>query len=296
MITGYLIAIAIITLIYLLLTLGLNLHYGFTGLINFGHVGFFAIGAYTSAILALNGVPVWLSFPAAMAAAGLVAVPVGALSLRLRIEYFAIVTLGFSEAVRLIVTEERWLTNGVQGIPGIPDLAAATGIPLDAATLTFLFLVAANLVAIAASYRLVKSPFGRAIEAIRDDEDAMKALGKNPGGFKVRVFVIGAGLAGLGGAFYAHYITYISPDQFLPLLTFYIWMAMILGGVGRVSGALVGTFVLVLFLEGSRFLRDVVPGVSEVEMASLRLFVVGIALVLLVLYRPQGIMGDFSKR
>jgi len=296
MITGYLIAISIITLIYLLLTLGLNLHYGFTGLINFGHVGFFAIGAYTSAILAMNGLPVWLSFPAAMVAAGLVALPVGALSLRLRIEYFAIVTLGFSEAVRLIITEERWLTNGVQGIPGIPDLAVATGAPVSAATLTFIVLVVTNVLAIAASYRLVKSPFGRAIEAIRDDEDAMKALGKNPGGFKIRVFVIGAGLAGLAGAFYAHYITYISPDQFLPLLTFYIWMAMILGGVGRVSGALVGTIVLVLFLEGSRFLRDVLPGVSEVEMASVRLFVVGVALVLLVLYRPQGIMGDFSKR
>src|SRR5690606_17838245 len=125
-----------------------------------GHVGFFAIGAYTSAILALSGVPVWLSFPAAMIAAGLVAIPVGALSLRLRIEYFAIVTLGFSEAIRLMITEERWLTNGVQGIPGIPDLAAATGIPLDAATLTFLALIAANAIAIAASYRLVKSPFG----------------------------------------------------------------------------------------------------------------------------------------
>ncbi len=294
--TSYLIAISIITLIYLLLTLGLNLHYGFTGLINFGHVGFFAIGAYASAILVQHGVPVWASFPAAMVAAGLVALPVGALSLRLRIEYFAIVTLGFSEAVRLVIVEERWLTSGVQGIPGIPDLAVATGAPVDAATLTLAVLVAANVLAVAASYRLVKSPFGRAIEAIRDDEDAMRALGKSPGGFKVRVFVIGAGLAGLAGAFYAHYITYISPDQFLPLLTFYIWMAMILGGVGRFSGAVVGTVVLVLFLEGSRFLRDAIPGVSEVEMASLRLLVVGVALVLLVLYRPQGIMGDFSKR
>lgn len=293
---SYLIAISIITLIYLLLTLGLNLHYGFTGLINFGHVGFFAIGAYTSALLSMNGVPVWLSLPAAMMAAGLIALPVGALSLRLRIEYFAIVTLGFSEAVRLIIIEERWLTKGVQGIPGIPDLAVATGLPFSAATVTFFALVVATSLAVAASYRLVKSPFGRAIEAIRDDEDAMRALGKSPGGFKIRVFVIGAALAGLAGAFYAHYITYISPDQFLSLLTFYIWMAMILGGVGRISGAVVGTAVLVAFLEGSRFIRDALPGISEVEMASLRLFVVGMALVLLVLYRPQGIMGDFSKR
>src|SRR5690606_10499845 len=101
---SYVVAIGVISLIYLLLTIGLNLHYGFTGLITFGHVGFFAIGSYTSALLVMGGTSVYLAFPAAMVAAALVAIPLGALTLRLRIEYFAIVTLGFSEAVRLIVT------------------------------------------------------------------------------------------------------------------------------------------------------------------------------------------------
>ena len=108
--------------------------------------------------------------------------------------------------------------------------------------------------------------------------------------------MIGASLAGLAGAFYAHYIAYIVPDQFIPLLTFYIWVAMIMGGAGKVSGAVVGTGVLVLFLEGSRFLRDVMPWVSAVEMASVRLGAVGLALVLLMLYRPGGIMGDYTSR
>ena len=122
---AYLAAIAVIALIYVLLSLGLNLQYGLTGLINFGHVGFFAIGAYASAILALRGVPLVACFAAAAALAGIAAWPIGLISLRLRDDYFAIVTLGFSEIVRLVVTSERWLTNGVQGIPGIPRLFAS---------------------------------------------------------------------------------------------------------------------------------------------------------------------------
>lgn len=293
---SYLLAVGVITAIYMLMTLGLNLHYGFTGLINFGHVGFFAVGAYTSAILSLNGVPILFAFAAAMLFAALAAYPLGLLSLRLRVEYLAIVTLGFSEAVRLFITNERWLTNGVQGIPGIPNLSEALGIPMAPTVLTFILLLVANGAAILVIHRLVKSPFGRVIEAIRDDEEAVRALGKDPGSFKIRVFMIGAAFAGLGGAFYAHYITYIAPDQFVPLLTFYIWVAMILGGAGRVSGAAIGTLALVSFLEGSRFLRDIIPGVSEVEMASVRLAVIGLALILLVLYRPSGIMGDYTSR
>ena len=293
---NYLLAVAVIGLIYMLLTLGLNLQYGFTGLINFGHVGFFAVGAYTSALLGIQGLPLIIGFAAAMVTAALAAYPIGLLSLRLRIEYLAIVTLGFSEAIRLFIINEGWLTKGVQGITNIPTLNQASGLGISASLLTFILLVLANGLAILGIRRLTKSPFGRVIEAIRDDEDAVRALGKDPGRFKVRVFMIGASLAGLAGAFYAHYIAYIVPDQFVPLLTFYIWVAMIMGGAGKVSGAVVGTGALVLFLEGSRFLRDVMPWVSAVEMASVRLGVVGLALVLLMLYRPGGIMGDYTSR
>ena len=293
---AYIVAIAIITAIYVLLALGLNLQYGLTGLINFGHVGFFCVGAYTAALLSKHEVSPLVAFPVAALLAALAAWPLGIVSLRLREDYFAIVSLGFSEVVRLVATSERWLTNGVQGISGIPKLMDGL-VPRAAEPVAVLaLLVAVNLGAILMMRRIASSPFGRVIEAIRDNEEAVKSLGKDPAGFKMKVLMLGAALAGIAGAFYAHYISFISPEQFVPLVTFQIWMAIIMGGVGRVSGALVGTLILMFFLEGSRFLRDIVPFIPDVERASIRLGVVGIAIVLFTLYRPQGLMGDFTRR
>jgi branched-chain amino acid transport system permease protein len=293
---AYIIAIAIITAIYVLLALGLNLQYGLTGLINFGHVGFFCVGAYTAALLSKHEVSPLVAFPVAALLAALAAWPLGIVSLRLREDYFAIVSLGFSEVVRLVATSERWLTNGVQGISGIPKLMDGL-VPRAAEPVAVLaLLVAVNLGAILMMRRIANSPFGRVIEAIRDNEEAVKSLGKDPAGFKMEVLMLGAALAGIAGAFYAHYISFISPEQFVPLVTFQIWMAIIMGGVGRASGALVGTLILMFFLEGSRFLRDIIPFIPDVEMASIRLGVVGLAIVLFTLYRPQGLMGDFTRR
>lgn len=292
---AYIIAIGIITLIYVILSLGLTLQYGLTGLINFGHVGFFAIGAYASALLALKGVPLVFSFAAAAGLAALAAWPIGLVSLRLRDDYFAIVTLGFSEVVRIVITSEKWLTSGVQGIPGIPRLYEGLGGSMAQAAVLATIL-AVTLFGVWMIRRIAGSPFGRLIEAIRDNEEAVQALGKDPARLKIQVLVVGAGLAGVAGAFYAHYITYIVPDQFIPLVTFYVWMAIIMGGVGRVSGAVVGAAILMLFLEGSRFLRDIIPGVSEVDMASVRIGAVGLLLILFIMFRPQGLMGDYTKR
>lgn len=290
---AYLIAIASIASIYMLLALGLTLQFGFTGLINFGHVGFFCIGAYAAAILSLHGASPLVGFLAAAVLAALAAWPIGLVSLRLRDDYFAIVTLGFGEVVRLVATSEQWLTHGVQGIPGVPALFAGAGAAQPAVLLAV--LAAVNVAAALAMRRIVRSPFGRIIGAIRDNEDAVKALGKNPAGFKIQVLMLGSALAGIAGAFYAHYIGYIAPDQFIPLVTFQVWMAVIMGGAGRVSGAVVGTLLLMLFLEGSRFLRDALPFISDVQMASLRLGAVGLALVLFTLYRPQGLLGDARR-
>lgn len=290
---AYLIAIATMAAIYMLLAIGLNLQFGFTGLINFGHVGFFCIGAYAAAILSTYGVPEPVGFLVAAVLAALAAWPIGLVSLKLRDDYFAIVTLGFGEVVRLIATSEQWLTNGVQGIPGIPPLFAGSGTAQPVAVLGV--LLAVNMVAALGMRLVVRSPFGRMIGAIRDNEDAVKALGKDPAGFKIQVLMLGSALAGVAGAFYAHYIGYIGPDQFIPLVTFQVWMAIIMGGVGRVSGALAGTVILMLFLEGSRFLRDVLPFVSDVQVASLRLGAIGLALILFTLYRPLGIMGGKAR-
>lgn len=293
---AYFLAIAIFVAIYTLLTLGLNLQYGLTGLTNFGVVGFFAIGAYASAILTTMGYPIVLGFAVGALLAIAAAWPIGLIALRLRDDYFAIATLGFSEVVRVVVISEQELTNGVQGIPGIPRLFAFAESRTLQPLLVLGTLLLVNLAVVLAMRRIVRSPFGRMIGAIRDNEEAVRALGKDPARFKTQVLMVGAGLAALGGSFYAHYVGYVAPDQFIPLVTFQIWMAMILGGAGKISGAVVGTIVLMVILEGSRFLPDVLPFVSGAAMAEIRIFVVGLVLVLFTLYRPQGLMGDFTKR
>ena len=189
-------------------------------------------------------------------------------------------------------TGAKWLTQGVQGLPGIPRIFQSLGIGEYAELATLAVLILCNLAAIGLMLHLVRSPYGRLIQAIGDDEVAVEAIGKDPRRLKVQVFMLGSGLAGLAGAFYAHFITYLSPDQFLPLVTFYVWIAMIIGGTGRTTGAVAGSLILMVFLEGSRFARDWIPGVSEVQMASVRLAMVGLGLILFTIYRPQGMMGS----
>ncbi len=291
---AYLVAVLTVVLIYALLAVGLNLQFGETGLINFGHVAFFALGAYASALSALKGLPLGLSFTLGAAVAAVSAIPLGMAALRLREDYLAIVTLGFSESVRLVLQQEREITFGVQGVPGIPKLFGSLGPGLtDWAILGALVLAVA--VAAWATHWLKNSPFGRLLRAIRDNEAAVIALGKDSARFKIQVFMFGAALAGLAGAFYAHFLTFISPEQFVPLVTCYVWMSIILGGIGSLRGALAGTLLLVAFLEGSRFIRDIFPGIAEVQMASVRLALVGLAIIAFVLWRPQGLFGQAPR-
>ena len=288
----YLIAISISILIYMLMASGLALQYGFTGLVNFGYVGFFAIGAYTSGLLSLQGVPLPLSFLAAMLVAAAAAYPLGIITLRLGGDYLAIITLGFSETVRMVLMKEEWLTHGVHGVPGLPRVFDDwAGFSSGDLSLLALLLVVNIAVFVLIGY-LVRSPFGRIIASIRDNEVAVRALGKSPATFKTRSLMLGSAVGGLAGAFQAHYVTFISPEQFVPLITFYVWIAIILGGPNRIVGIVTGTVILLSFLEGSRFLRDFVGGVSEVQLASVRFWIVGMALICTILYRPQGLFPD----
>jgi len=292
---SYLLAISIQVGILMILTLALNVQYGMTGLINFGLVAFYALGAYAGGLTTVAGLPIAAGLLVAAAIGTLASLPLGVAAVRLKAEYLAIVTLGFAELVRLAALNEQWLTRGTTGLGGIPRPFQDQP-PVVQGALFLAVVVALIVVFVLVCRRLTVSPYGRILAAIRDNEAAVSAIGKNPNRFKIQILAIGSGAAAVAGALQAHYIGYVSPDQFVAHVTFMAWMAMILGGTGRVSGSLIGAFVIMLFFEGSRFLRDIAPWISEVEMASVRLAIVGLLLILATLYRPQGIVGDYSSR
>lgn len=279
----YLVAIVTIVGVQILLTLGLTFHYGLTGLVNFGHVAFYALGAYASAILTLAGAPVLVAMAAGVALAVLAGLLLGFATLRLREDYFAIVTLGFSEVLRLLLLNARDLTRGALGIPGIPrpfqDVLGGSYHVFYMAV-----VVVAMLLAFALCDVLARSPLGRTLRAIRDDDQAAAALGKNVLAFRLTSLAWGAGLAAVAGSLWAHYITYVVPDQYTPEITFYAWMAMIIGGPGSTRGALWGTAILVVVLEGTRFVKDVLPMIDEPKLAALRQVVIGLGLIVLTVY------------
>jgi branched-chain amino acid transport system permease protein len=288
-VTRYLVAMAILWSFYALLALGLNLQWGMTGLVNFGHVAYFAVGAYASALLVLAGAPFPLAFAAAAGVAAALGLVVVVTTLRLQEDYLAVVTLGFAETVRLIILNEVWLTEGARGLPGIPR-------PL-ADEVLYLGLVLAVVAAVFLLAEAIRtSPFGRVLRAIREDAEVAAIAGKNVPAFKLQAFVVGAAVAGLAGSLYAHYLTFLSPDQFDSTVTIYVWIAVIVGGSGNNKGVLLGALVLMGLLEGSRFLKDLVPVLSDVRLAAVRLMLTGLLLVLFMRFRPEGVWKEEKPR
>jgi branched-chain amino acid transport system permease protein len=287
----YVVAMGTLWGFYALLALGLNLQWGMSGLVNFGLVAFFAVGAYTSALVTLAGA----SFPIGVAAAACLAAVLGLIvalsTVRLREDYLAVVTLGAAEIVRLVVLNEVWLTEGARGLPGIPrplEMHVTTGYGL--------FYLALVVLAVAVSFVLAeairRSPFGRVLRSIREDADVTAVAGKNVLAFKLQAFVLGAGIAGVAGSLYAHYLTFLSPDQFDPTVTIYVWIAVIVGGSGNNRGVLMGALILMGLLEGTRFLKDLVPAISGVRLAALRLMFVGVLLIVFMMFRPEGLWKE----
>jgi branched-chain amino acid transport system permease protein len=292
---NYLIAMAILWGVWALLALALNLQWGLTGLVNFGHVAFFAVGAYTSGLLALGGVPFPLALAAAALLAALFGVAVALSTQRLDEDYLAVVTLGFAETVRLVILNETWLTEGARGLPGIPSpLRARFG---EGYERFYLVLV---LVAVGATFvvaeRIRTAPLGRVLRAIRESSIVAAVAGKDVASFKLEAFAIGAAVAGIAGSLYAHYLTFLSPDQFDSTVTIYVWIAVIIGGSGNNKGALLGAFVLMALLEGSRFLKDLVPIFSGVRLAAIRLIMVGLLLILFMIRKPEGLWREEKPR
>lgn len=284
--SSYIFAIGSIALIYALLALGLNLQWGHTGLINFGHVGFYAIGAYASALVVQAGAPIYVGIIVGTLLAGLGAYPIGWLTLRLKEDYLAIVTIGFSEIIRIILLNSKW-SGGAAGLAGVPRLFVSAGRELSQ-LLWFALMFALVIITIMFMRRLSASPFGRVLRAIRADDVAIESLGKNASQFKTVSLVIGAGLAGLAGSLYAHWVGFVAPDQFVPLITFYIWTGIILGGSSHL-GSVVGTMILVTLFEGTRFLSDFGLPIDSTKLAYVRFIVVGIVMIRFLQVRPAGL-------
>jgi branched-chain amino acid transport system permease protein len=292
--------VGVLTTTYGVFSLGIQLNVGTTGIVNFGQAGFMAVGSYAMGILVVkSGVSFWLALllgiPVAMAAA----LVVGLCSLRLRSDYFAIATLAFSEIVRYTADNWESLTGGNLGLFGYTgDWTTASAridgwlghlgigqtflLPLLVVNLT-VFAVLSVFVAF-----LVRSPWGRVLNAIREDEDAARALGKNTFVFKLQSLAIAAGLAAIAGYMLAINISILSPQLFDPALTAYGYVIVILAGLGSYAGVAVGSFLLILLLEATRYLD--LP-LSDSRIAALRFMILGLVLMTLVIFRPQGLFG-----
>lgn len=278
--------------IYIIFALSLNLEVGYTGLFNFGHVAFFGIGAYTSALLTLHQVPFEISLLSALALAGLWGFFLSLPCLRLRGDYFGIATLGFGEIIRMVFQNEVWLTKGPMGLPGIPKPILFS---IRFATLPQYLLLASGFAALTFVILrvILRSPFGRVLRAIREDEVAAGALGKNVFRFRLKSFVIGSTFAGLAGALWAHYITFISPGDFTLLETILVLLIVVLGGKGTQWGPIFGAIVLIFFQESLRFLR--LPAEWTRYLAPLQQMIFGALLALLMIYRPDGLIREKGK-
>jgi ABC-type branched-subunit amino acid transport system permease subunit len=306
---GFWAFVCVVAGIYTILALGLQLQFGFTGLLNFGQVAFMAIGAYAMAILVVKeGWSTWLAAPLGIVAAAVAGLLLGLPSLRLRADYFAIVTIAFSEIVRYVATNEDALTGGSQGTIALGSVGQAAQyngqwehfqswvqgrLHVSDSDVAMLVIVwTAAIVLLALVWLAVRTPWGRVLRAIREDEEAAASLGRNVLAYKLQVLAIGSALAGIAGLFYAWEFSFFSPDDFQPLLTFFAWMIVILGGLGRVWAVPIGSLVFGFLFAGTRFL-DFKPlsYLDSAERAYLRLIIIGLVIIGLVLLRPQGILG-----
>jgi branched-chain amino acid transport system permease protein len=289
---SYLLFIATLGGIYGLLALSLNLIWGGAGMVNLGLAGFFAVGAYTSALATTSGgAPIALGWALALLAGGVAGIVVTLSTTRLREDYLAIVTLGFAEVVRLIAANEIWLTRGSDGISGIPGpWKAILGANFNAAYLLLVLVIAGA--AFVVLRRLDRSPYGRVLRAIRDDAQVAQVAGKKVLRFKVEAFALSAAIAGLAGALYGHFTSYIAPDLFLPLITVYIFLAVASGGTGRPAGSLVGAYLVMALLETARFAVELVPSVSAVQRAALKEMLIALVLIVVLRLKPSGVLPE----
>ena len=308
-----------LALIYGLLAVGLNLQFGFAGVINFGYVAFFAVGAFASALVTLPapgseaylaagarygvgfGLPVWAGVPAAAAAGAALALFIGAVGARLATHYLAVATFAMAEVVRAILGNETWLTRGEFGITNVPQ-PLGNALSPESYALFFLALSAVVVgVLFALARHLGEVPFGRLLRAIRDDELAARTLAKPTARAKRRALAIGGAFGGIAGSLWTQSLGVVHVGQFVPIVTFQVWLAMLLGGTGNHWGALLGAAVLIVIREGTRFVGGL-PGIEALAAAnpaflpSLRFVLIGLLLIAVVRFFPRGLMPERLRR
>lgn len=371
---GYILFLTVSTAIFALFSLGLNLQWGLTGLINFGLVAFMTVGAYTTVLLSFNGVPVIVSALAGALVAALLGLLIGISTLRLREDYLAIVTIGVSELIRLVVNNQelptgngvftpgafglqgyslpltnfepnlfiklvmiglltlivgvcfwqlgRWVLKGL-GAGGwglenrekssrssvsriilgiitavlilVPYCAGVIGLynysNFEKAGLMLLSVLVLGLVVWRLEF-LARSPWGRVLKSIREDEEVARALGKNVFWYKLQSLMFGGAIAGLAGALYAWQQTSIYPSDFDPLVTFNAWIMVILGGAGNNFGTILGAVIYFAYDSITRFVLPGIVPLDQVRLSAFRIMVIGLILMLLMIWRPQGILGN----
>lgn len=287
--------------IYATLTLGLNIQWGFTGLFNAGIAGFFAVGAYTAAILTapdsarhLGGyeMPVVLAAIAAMILSAALGWGVARICIRLRADYLAIATLGIAEILRLVLKNETWATNGARGVSMVPKPFETFPEPWNHIGMTALVLTVVMVLYLLLE-RARTSPWGRVMAAIRENEDAARAAGKNVEAFRIQAFVLGSAIMGLGGALMAHYLKFVDPQLSDPLTaTFLVWVMLIVGGSGNNKGAILGAMLMWTVWSATEILTSRLPDEWAVRSAYIRIFLIGLVLQVVLQRHAAGILPE----
>lgn len=298
--------------VYALASIGLNIQFGFAGLLNFGHVASALVGAYGAAILVDNGMPLWLGVIVGIVAAIVLGLLLGLPTLRLRADYLAIATISVAEILRVLTNSVRLqdLTGGPIGISGVADdFFAINPIPdgrygwgsfsfnhntLWTMTVGWTLVILASLMV----WGLARSPWGRLLKAVREDEEAARALGKNVFALKLQAFVLGSAIGGLAGIVFALRGGFVTPTFFIAQTTFNWYLVVILGGVATVLGPPIGAMLYWFVISTLNSVLTQAVGndgwwfIASTETGAVRYVLVGITIVLLLVFRPQGLFGD----
>ncbi|MHB1653800.1 MAG: branched-chain amino acid ABC transporter permease [Desulfitobacteriaceae bacterium] len=279
----YLIHILIMSGINIILVLSLNIISGFAGQISLGHAAFFGIGAYTSALLAIKGIPVWLTLFLAAPISAFIGLLIGYPVLRLRGHFFAIATLGFGEIVHLVINNWVKVTHGPMGLSGIPKPEGFLAIDFGSKVSYYFLTLVLVSATIYLSLRIKNCKVGRALLAIRTDEITAKTMGVNVTYYKVVAFTWSAAIAAIAGALYAHYVLFLSPETFKLATSINILLMLLIGGMGSILGPVLGgLFITVL----SEYLR---------AFAQYQMLIYGFLIVIVVIFAPKGLSGIFEK-